>query len=233
MKRRTIFRNWGVPLYRQNQKEAAINMVYGAAAAATGHDLIFRSGHESDAGGISYLAGSELPAVVFVFMRAGPCLGNIGPEQGDYNQVVKGGGHGNYRNIVLAPSSVQEMCDYTMRAFELADRYRNPAVVLCDGVLGQMIETMSFPGNAVTPQKDYSRVTDGTARTRGNLVTSIFLDFNLLEDFNNRLQQKYATISEQSRQRKLPHRRCQTRTGGLCISTVSVAAQLMKPGPKA
>ena len=80
--------------------------------------------------GFTYLAGAELPAVIVDVMRAGPGLGNIGPEQGDYNQIVKGGGHGNYKNIVLAPNSVQEMCDLTMKAFELSNKYRNPCIVL-------------------------------------------------------------------------------------------------------
>src|SRR4030095_63548 len=110
---------------------AAINMVYGAAA--TGARVMTASsgpGLSLMQEGISYLAGAELPCVIIDVMRGGPGLGNIGPEQGDYFQMVKGGGHGNYRNIVLAPNSAQEMCDLTMRAFELAARYRNPAVIL-------------------------------------------------------------------------------------------------------
>ena len=95
--------------------------------------------------GLSYCAGSALPCVVVDIMRGGPGLGNIGPEQGDYNQVVKGGGHGNYKMIVLAPNSAQEMCDLTMLAFELADKYRNPVFVLTDGVIGQMMEAVELP----------------------------------------------------------------------------------------
>jgi 2-oxoisovalerate ferredoxin oxidoreductase alpha subunit len=144
--------------------------------------------------GISYLAGVQLPAVVVDIMRAGPGLGNIGPEQGDYNQVVKGGGHGNYRNIVLAPNSVQEMCDFTMRAFDLAHQYRMTAFVLADGVLGQMIEPLRFPEHSVAPVTDTSWAVDGTAATRPNVVTSIFLDFDQLEEFNYKLQEKYAAL---------------------------------------
>jgi 2-oxoisovalerate ferredoxin oxidoreductase alpha subunit len=129
-------------------------------------------------------------------MRAGPGLGNIGPEQADYTQLVKGGGHGNYHNIVLAPNSVQEMCDFTMKAFQLAEKYRNPAVVLADGVLGQMVERLHFPSEALTPTYDESWAVRGNRETRGNLVTSIFLDFDQLEDFNYRLQDKYQTIRE-------------------------------------
>ena len=94
--------------------------------------------------GMSYLAGAELPCVIVDVMRGGPGLGNIAPEQSDYFAMVKGGGHGNYRNIVLAPASVQEMADLTMLAFELADKYRNPAVILTDGFVGQMMEPLEL-----------------------------------------------------------------------------------------
>ena len=127
-------------------------------------------------------------------MRAGPGLGNIGPEQGDYNQIVKGGGHGNYKNIVLAPNSVQEMCDLTMKAFELADKWRNPVVVLADGTLGQMAEPLVFPKEAIEPKDDKDWAVKGNKETMDNLITSIFNDFNDLEDFNFKLQEKYAKI---------------------------------------
>jgi len=144
--------------------------------------------------GFTYLAGAELPAVIVDIMRAGPGLGNIGPEQGDYNQIVKGGGHGNYKNIVLAPNSVQEMCDLTMKAFELADKWRNPVVVLADGTLGQMAEPVEFPKKAIKPEIDESWAVRGNKETMENLITSIFNDFNDLEDFNFKLQEKYAKI---------------------------------------
>ena len=146
--------------------------------------------------GISYMAGAELPCVIVDIMRAGPGLGNIGPEQGDYNQVVKGGGHGNYKPIVLAPNSVQEMCDLTMLAFDLAFKWRTPTYVLADGVMGQLMESFTFPEKAVQPTIDTSWAVAGTPETRKNLVTSIFLDFQQLETFNNRLQEKYAKIAE-------------------------------------
>ena len=144
--------------------------------------------------GFTYLAGAELPAVIVDIMRAGPGLGNIGPEQGDYNQIVKGGGHGNYKNIVLAPNSVQEMCDLTMKAFELADKWRNPVVVLADGTLGQMAEPLVFPKEAIKPEIDESWAVRGNKETMGNLITSIYNDFDELEDFNYKLQEKYAKI---------------------------------------
>ncbi|HTX61352.1 MAG TPA: 3-methyl-2-oxobutanoate dehydrogenase subunit beta, partial [Methanobacterium sp.] len=140
--------------------------------------------------------GAELPCVIVDVMRAGPGLGNIGPEQADYNQLVKGGGHGNYRNIVLAPNSVQEMCDFTRKAFDLTDKYRNPVVIMADGVLGQMVEPLKFPEEAIKPKIDKSWAVCGNKETRNNLVTSIFLDFDQLEDFNYRLQEKYEEIKE-------------------------------------
>ena len=187
----------GRKFVQAESEEAAINMVYGGAAA--GHRVMTSSsgpGISLMQEGISYLAGAELPCVVIDVMRAGPGLGNIGPEQADYNQVVKGGGHGNYKNIVLAPNSVQEMCDFTMKAFDLAFKYRNPAIVLADGVLGQMIESLEFPKKALTPETDTSWAVNGTAETRLNLVTSIFLDFNELGAFNEKLQAKYELIKQ-------------------------------------
>ncbi|NLD88866.1 MAG: 3-methyl-2-oxobutanoate dehydrogenase subunit VorB [Lentisphaerae bacterium] len=185
----------GRRMVQAESEEAAINMVYGAAA--TGRRAMTASsgpGISLKQEGISYLAGAQLPAVVVDIMRAGPGLGNIGPEQGDYNQVVKGGGHGNYRNLVLAPASVQEMCDFTIKAFELSQKWRMVVFVLADGVLGQMIEPLRFPETSVAPQTDTGWAVDGTAATRPNVVTSIFLDFNQLEAFNVQLQEKYAAV---------------------------------------
>lgn len=187
----------GRKFVQAESEEAAINMVYGAAAA--GHRVMTASsgpGMSLKQEGISFLAGAELPAVIVDVMRAGPGLGNIGPEQADYNQLVKGGGHGNYRNIVLAPNSVQEMCDLTMEAFELADKYRNPVIVLADAVLGQMAEPLRFPERAVEHRPDTSWAVCGSRETMKNLVTSIFLDFDELEEFNFYLQEKYAVVEE-------------------------------------
>jgi len=185
----------GRKFVQAESEEASINMVYGAAAA--GHRVITASsgpGISLMQEGMSFLAGAELPCVIVDIMRAGPGLGNIGPEQADYTQLVKGGGHGNYRNIVLAPNSVQEMCDCTMKAFQLAEKYRNPTVVLADGVLGQMVERLHFPSESIKPTFDESWAVRGNKKTRDNLVTSIFLDFDQLEDFNYRIQDKYQKI---------------------------------------
>lgn len=187
----------GRKFVQAESEESAINMVYGAAA--TGHRVLAASsgpGISLKQEGISYIAGAELPCVVVDIARAGPGLGNIGPEQSDYNQLVKGGGHGNYKNIVLAPNSVQEMCDLTMKGFDLAFKYRNPAIILADGVLGHMVETLAFPQTAVTPSIDSSWAVSGNKETRSNLVTSIALDFTELEQHNIKLQKKYERIKE-------------------------------------
>jgi len=175
---------------------ASIQMVYGASSAGVrcmtassgpGISLMME--------GISYCAGSELPCVIVDIVRGGPGLGNIGPEQSDYLQMVKGGGHGNYRNIVFAPNSVQEMCDLTIHAFEIADKYRNPTVVLADGVLGQMMEAVELPKRVETmPDKPWAVA--GTAATRHNLVTSIYLQHDILEAHIRGLEQKYRQVEE-------------------------------------
>ena len=185
----------GRKFVQAESEEASVNMIYGGAS--TGHRVMSASsgpGISLMQVGFTYLAGAELPAVIVDVMRAGPGLGNIGPEQGDYNQIVKGGGHGNYKNIVLAPNSVQEMCDLTMKAFELSNKYRNPCIVLADAVLGQMAEPLKFPDTAVDPEIDESWAVRGSKDTMENLVTSIFLDFAQLEDFNFEIQEKYAEI---------------------------------------
>jgi pyruvate/2-oxoacid:ferredoxin oxidoreductase alpha subunit len=175
---------------------AAINMVYGAAGAGV-RAMTASSGPGLSLmqEGMSYLAGAELPCVVADIMRGGPGLGNIAPEQGDYHQMVWGGGHGNYRTLVLAPASVQEMFDLTWLAFRLADDYRNPVVVLADGYIGQMMEAVEFPNQVVRPpQKSWA--VDGTAKTRANLITSIHLEPDVLEAHVERLEAKYRRAEE-------------------------------------
>lgn len=175
---------------------AAINMVYGAAA--TGTRVMTASsgpGLSLMQEGISYMAGSELPCVIIDVMRGGPGLGNIAPEQSDYFAVVKGGGHGNYHNLVLAPASVQEMAELTKLAFELADRYRNPAIVLCDGFVGQMMEPLDLvEGKPHWVHKPWT--VQGTAATRRNLVTSIYLESDELEAHQRGMEAKYTRARE-------------------------------------
>ena len=175
---------------------AAINMVYGAAAA--GERVMTASsgpGVSLMQEGISYLAGSELPCVIVNVVRGGPGLGNIAPEQSDYFAIVKGGGHGNYKNLVLAPASVQEMADLTMLAFELADRYRNPAVVLTDGFIGQMMEPLELHEREIAEPKKAWAVR-GTAETRKNLISSIYLEPAELEAHVRKLDAKYKQAAE-------------------------------------
>ncbi len=170
---------------------AAINMVYGASScgqrvmtASSGPGLSLMQE------GISYLAGAELPCVIVDVVRGGPGLGNIAPEQSDYFAMVKGGGHGNYRNLVVAPASVQEMYDLTILAFELSDRYRNPAIVLTDGFVGQMMESLEIEEREV-PIPDKPWAVKGTAESRKNLITSIFLTPEELEAHVRHLEAKY------------------------------------------
>jgi pyruvate/2-oxoacid:ferredoxin oxidoreductase alpha subunit len=179
-------------VYVQAESEvAAINMLYGAASAGV-RAMTASSGPGISLmqEGISYMAGAELPCVIADITRGGPGLGNLGAEQSDYHQVVKGGGHGNYRTIVLAPHSVQEMADLTALAFDLADRYRNPVVLMADGFIGQMMEPVEFPQSATPPQLPAWAVA-GTAASRGNLVTSLFLDFDEMEKHSRALEAKY------------------------------------------
>ena len=191
-----LFPKLGRTFLQAESEVAAINMVYGAAGC--GQRVMTGSsgpGISLKQEGLSYCAGSALPCVVVDIVRGGPGLGNIGPEQSDYNQVVKGGGHGNYRNIVLAPNSAQEMCDLTMLAFELADKYRNPVFVLSDGVIGQMMETVDLPEPVTEiPEKDDWAV-KGTADSR-YLINSIYLDHDDLEEWNRKLEKKYKLIAE-------------------------------------
>jgi len=174
----------------------AIQMVFGASSAGV-RAMTASSGPGISLmqEGISYMAGASLPGVIVDVQRAGPGLGNLGVEQGDYHMLVKGGGHGSYRTPVFAPNSVQEMCDLTIHAFEVADRYRNPAIVLADGALGQMMEPIEIPKTAPNePEKPWAVV--GDAATRKNLITSIYLEHEKQEILITKLEQKYAEMEE-------------------------------------
>ena len=173
----------------------AINMVYGAAGSE--HRCMTASsspGMSLKMEGISYIAGAELPCVIVDIMRGGPGLGNIAPEQADYNQIIKGGGHGSYELITVAPNCAQEMCDLTMLAFELADKYKNPAVVLADGIIGQMMEPVEFP-QPIESIPDRPWAVKGTKDSH-HLICSIQLDPDKLEQHNHALQAKYKRIAD-------------------------------------
>lgn len=176
---------------------AAINMVYGASAA--GERAMTSSsgpGISLKQEGISYLAGAELPCVYVNVMRGGPGLGNIAPAQSDYFQATRGGGHGDYRVIVLAPDSVQEMADLTMLGFYLADKYRNPAMILADALVGQMLEPMELRGPDFPELPPKSWAVGQMNGREQNLITSLFLGGDTLERHNLDLQRKYDSIQK-------------------------------------
>jgi 2-oxoglutarate ferredoxin oxidoreductase subunit alpha len=174
---------------------AAINMVYGAAC--TGIRTMTSSsspGISLMLEGISYIAGTEIPLVLVDVMRGGPGLGNIAPSQADYNQIVHGGGHGDYRPIVLAPASVQESIDYTFMAFDLAEQYRAIVVVLIDGSIGQMMEPAELPPMRITnPEKPDWAVTGAKGRER-RILSSIYLNPEEEEQVNYRLLRRWNEI---------------------------------------
>jgi 2-oxoglutarate ferredoxin oxidoreductase subunit alpha len=177
---------------------AVINMVYGAAS--TGVRVMTSSsspGISLMQEGISYIACSEVPCVVVNMMRGGPGLGDIQPAQGDYFQATKGGGHGDYHLIVLAPSSVQELVDLTMDAFDLADKYRNPAMILGDGLLGQMMEAVEFkerPKVDLPSKESWTLV--GCKGRKPHRIVSFDLDPSVLEKMNLVINEKYKKLKE-------------------------------------
>ncbi len=177
---------------------AAINMVYGAAGAGARVMTSSSSpGISLKQEGISYIAGAELPAVIVNIVRCGPGLGGILPAQGDYFQAVKGGGHGDYKMVVLAPSSVQELYELTVEAFNIADKYRIIAMIMGDGILGQMMETVEFRDREEIIKVDKDWATTGTKMKREhNTITSIYIDPEVLEKHNQKLQAKYRKIEE-------------------------------------
>ena len=183
-------------IFVQSESElAAINMVFGASA--TGKRAMTSSsspGISLMQEGISYLAGAELPAVVVNVMRGGPGLGNIAGSQSDYFQATRGGGHGDYRTIVLGPASVQELVDCMLLAFDLADLYRMPVMVLIDGILGQMMEpvVLEEKPRRKLPAKDWALT--GAANREQNIVRSLWLGEGVLEEHNNKLQARYRRI---------------------------------------
>lgn len=171
---------------------ASINMVYGAAGAG------FRTMTSSSspgislmAEGISYLAGAELPCLIVNVNRAGPGLASIQPGQGDYFQATKGGGHGDYRMIVLAPASVQEMADFVFLGFDLADKYRNPVMILSDGAIGQMMEKVYWGKHSVNKVEKPWATTGKTNGRQRNIITSLFMKPEDMEAHNLKLLAKY------------------------------------------
>jgi 2-oxoglutarate ferredoxin oxidoreductase subunit alpha len=193
----------GMVVLQAESEVSSINMVYGGAA--TGKKVMTSSsspGVSLMQEGISYLAGAELPALIVNVMRGGPGLGTIQPSQSDYFQTTKGGGHGDYRLIALAPASVQEMADFVGLAFDLAFKYRNPAIILADGVIGQMMEKVVLPD--YKPRRTDEEVekqcpwaaTGRKMSRKNNIITSLELKPEVMEQNNLRFQAKYKTIEE-------------------------------------
>ena len=191
----------GMVVLQAESEIAAINMVYGGASC--GKKVMTSSsspGISLKQEGITYIAGSELPCLVVDVMRGGPGLGTIQPSQSDYFQATKGGGHGDYHLIVLAPASVQEMSDFVVTGFDLAFKYRNPVMLLADGVIGQMMEKVVLPD--FTPRRTDEEIEKmfgdwaltGKRNRHRNVVTSLELDAHRQEIFNEKLQRKYREI---------------------------------------
>lgn len=194
---RELPKNGGVFLQAESEI-AAINMVYGAAGS--GARVMTSSSSPGIAlkqEGISYIAGAELPCVIVNMVRGGPGLGGIQPSQSDYFQATRGGGNGDYRHLVYAPASIQEAVDLVMEAFDVADYYRNPVIVLGDGMIGQMMEPVEFkePKKRELPPKDWA--TTGTKGERKpNIINSLYIEAKPLEEHNLSLEEKYAKMKE-------------------------------------
>ena len=186
-------------IFVQSESElAAINMVYGAAGSGMRAMTSSSSpGISLKQEGITYLAGAELPAVIVNCMRGGPGLGTIQPGQGDYYQATRGGGNGDYRTVVLAPSNVQEAVDFVQEAFDIADQYRNPVVVLADGLIGQMMEPIvwhEIPKRDLPP-KDWA-ASGRHGRDHTNIINSLYIDPDECDHHNVHLEEKYQAMKK-------------------------------------
>ena len=204
---------------------AAINMVYGVAS--TGYRVMTSSsspGISLKGEGLSYLAGADLPSLIVNVQRGGPGLGGIQPSQSDYYQATKAGGHGDFRMIVLAPASVQEMADLTVKGFELADKYRMTSMILADGTMGQMMEPVSLDFDiAPAPEKPWA--TTGTNLEREhNIVNSLFLSPEKLEEVNFERFERYAYIEEN----ETMYEEYMMDDAEICIAAFGIAARVAK-----
>lgn len=193
----------GMVVLQAESEVAAINMVYGGAGC--GKKVMTSSsspGMSLKQEGISYIAGAELPCLLVNVMRGGPGLGTIQPSQADYFQTVKGGGHGDYRLITLAPNSVQEMADFVGLGFDLAFKYNNPAIILTDGIIGQMMEKVRLPEQVMRRTEEEIRAECPWATLgrkggrRPNVITSLELESAIMEQRNNKFQEKFKAIEE-------------------------------------
>jgi 2-oxoglutarate/2-oxoacid ferredoxin oxidoreductase subunit alpha len=202
---------------------ASINMIYGAAGAGARVMTSSSSpGISLMQEGLSYIASAQLPCLVVNVARGGPGLGTIQPSQGDYFQATKGGGHGDYHLIVLAPASVQEMADFVFDAFELAEKYRNPAMILTDGALGQMMEKVILPEEGSLPRTPAPWATTGKTKDRAhNVITSLFIQPEEMEKVNLQLQQKYEAM-----QREVRYEDIQTEDAEIVLVAYGLSARI-------
>ncbi len=204
---------------------SAINMVYGVAGA--GFRVMTSSsspGISLKQEGISYIAGADLPALIVNVQRGGPGLGGIQPSQSDYFQATKGGGHGDYRLIVLTPESVQEMADMTALAFDLADKYRMPAMLLCDGTMGQMMEPVELPEENVNVIEKPWAVTGTENKREHNIINSLYLKPEILEEKNFERYERYKYIEENEAR----HESFMMDDAEICVAAYGIAARVAK-----
>ena len=204
---------------------AAINMVYGVSS--TGKRVMTSSsspGISLKSEGLSYLAGADLPALVVNVQRGGPGLGGIQPSQSDYFQATKGGGHGDFRMIVLAPSSVQEMAELTVKGFELADTYRMTAMILADGTMGQMMEPVSLDFEVKAPAEKPWATTGTKMERKHNIVNSLFLEPDALEKYNFMRYDRYRIIEE----KETMYEEYMMEDAEICIAAFGIAARVSK-----
>ena len=204
---------------------AAINMVYGVAS--TGLRVMTSSsspGISLKGEGLSYIAGADLPSLVINVQRGGPGLGGIQPSQSDYFQATKAGGHGDFRMLVLAPASVQEMADLTVKGFELADKYRMTSMILADGTMGQMMEPVSFEYD-IKPMPEKPWATTGTKmESEHNIVNSLFLQPDALEKSNLERFERYKYIEEN----EVMYEEYMMEDAEICIAAFGIAARVAK-----
>ena len=214
----------GMTFLQSESELAAINMVFGASV--TGARVMTSSsspGVSLMQEGISYLAAMELPSVIVNIVRGGPGLGNIAPAQSDYFQATRGGGHGDYRCIVLAPAYLQEAVDLTYQAFDLADEYRIPVFLMGDGMMGQMMEPVLLPPfRKKLPQKDWTLTGAGKGPSR--FLRSLLLDVHVLEDHNWKLYRKYEKITR----KEVRFEEYETKDAELVVVAYGTAARIAK-----
>jgi 2-oxoglutarate ferredoxin oxidoreductase subunit alpha len=215
----------GLVFIQSESEIAAINMVLGAAAAgARAMTSSSGPGMSLKQEGISYLVADELPAVVVNMVRGGPGMGNIAPSQSDYFQATRGGGHGDYKTVVLAPASVQELTEIVPLAFDLADKYRNPVIILGDGMLGQMMEPVDFDGLVRPPDYEKDYLLTGAAGRPARKIHSLIFDVKLQEEHNWKLFRKFQLMEE----REIRYETFMTEDADMVVVAYGMGARIAK-----